>query len=291
MIRLVTILVYATNKVPRKPVIVDTIDAGITQSARCENIVKQSAGPIRWMPSGSAHRDLIDRKIIFAEDNSVIEVNGCSDSPYLRVNQLHADFTDPVIASLSRKFPYLRSLTEGGLWQGLACSITGQAVSLHSAAAFQRRLCELFSEPVLAWGRFFHALPSAEQVAESSVDLIRSIGVTTRRAEGLILVAREVADGMVPKYESTDAETWMREVVALPMVGPWTAASALLWGVGHEDVYPAGDVALLRASRLAYDNDGMTMNELNAIAENWRPQRAIATRLLWTNLLGTAWDD
>jgi DNA-3-methyladenine glycosylase II len=90
---------------------------------------------------------------------------------------------------------------------------------------------------------------------------------------------------------SADAELWMRDLTAFPMVGPWTAASSLLWGVGHVDVYPKGDVALLRAARLAYDNPGMTMRDLDRLSEEWRPQRGVAARLLWTNLLGAAWDN
>lgn len=80
-----------------------------------------------------------------------------------------------------------------------------------------------------------------------------------------------------------------RELRTLPLVGPWTAASALLWGPGEPDAYPRGDVVLLRAARLAYDQDEMTMNDLDRIAEGWRPYRAIASRLLWTGLLGPAW--
>lgn len=40
-----------------------------------------------------------------------------------------------------------------------------------------------------------------------------------------------------------------RELRKLPLVGPWTAASALLWGLGEPDAYPRGDVALLRPGR------------------------------------------
>ena len=139
-------------------------------------------------------------------------------------------------------------------------------------------------------GRDFWSLPSAEAVAETPLERVRSVGLTTRRAQGLIDVAREMSLGNIPGPDDGDVETWMRELTTLPMVGPWTAASSLLWGVGHVDVFPRGDVALLRAARFAYDDDGMTMRDLDRLSEGWRPQRAIAARLLWTNLLGAAWD-
>jgi 3-methyladenine DNA glycosylase/8-oxoguanine DNA glycosylase len=77
-------------------------------------------------------------------------------------------------------------------------------------------------------------------------------------------------------------------LLALPLVGRWTAESVLLWGLGADDAYPTGDVALLRAARLAYGQPDMTHSELNALAEAWRPGRSWAARWLWLNLFGPA---
>lgn len=254
-------------------------------------VLQHSSGPIRWMPTGSPHRAIIDKRVYVMDDDRLRELDGVSSSRFLHPNLEHISFDDPVIAELSSRFSGLRPLTDGGLWEGLLTSITGQAVSLHSAAAFQRRLCAMLSEPVPALGREFLALPPAHNVADCSIEQVRSVGLTTKRAEGLIAVAREVADGNVPEPSIDNVDSWMRDLTRLRMVGPWTAASSLLWGVGHPDVYPSGDVALLRAARLAYDDDVMTMKELDALSESWRPQRSIAARLLWTNLLGMGWDD
>ncbi len=74
----------------------------------------------------------------------------------------------------------------------------------------------------------------------------------------------------------------------LPAVGPWTANSVLLWGVGAPDAYPTGDVALLRAARAAFDDPDLDLKGLDHRAEEWRPARAWAARLPWTDLLGIA---
>lgn len=256
-----------------------------------ELILQHSAGPIRWMPAGSPHRALIGRRVLVATQTGIEEVHGHTSSRFLDVDLKHVEFEDTVIAALSQRFHSLRALTDGGVWEGLLTSITGQAVSLHSAAAFQRRLCDMLSPAIESHGRAFWAIPSAIAVADSSLEQVKSIGLTTKRAQGLIDVAREVAAGNVSSPTDDSVDDWMQELTALPMVGPWTAASSLLWGVGHPDVYPKGDVALLRAAKRAYNNDGLTMNDLNVLSEGWRPQRSVAARLLWTNLLGMAWDD
>lgn len=256
-----------------------------------QRILQHSSGPIRWMPTGSSHRIIRDRRVYVLDSGQLLELDGVLATRFLNPELEHAAFEDPVIAALSGQFAGLRPLNDGGLWEGLLTSITGQAVSLHSAAAFQRRLCAMLSAPVIAHDREFWALPGAEQVADCSLEHVKSIGLTGKRAQGLIDVAREVAMGNVPDPPTDAIDDWMRDLTQLPMVGPWTAASALLWGIGHPDAYPKGDVALLRAARLAYDDAGMTMKELDAVSERWRPQRSIAARLLWTNLLGMGWDD
>ena len=256
-----------------------------------KTILQHSSGPIRWMPTGSSHRAILCERVFVLDADELLELDGINPTRFLDPALEHAHFEDPVIAGLSARFPGLRPLTDGGLWEGLVTSITGQAVSLHSAAAFQRRLCAMLSNPVPGHGREFLALPSAEKIADCTTEQIKSIGLTTKRAEGLITVAREVVDGNVPEPPTDSIEDWIVDLTKLPMVGPWTAASALLWGVGHPDAYPKGDVALLRAARLAYDDAGMTMKELDALSERWRPQRSIAARLLWTNLLGMGWGE
>ncbi len=77
-------------------------------------------------------------------------------------------------------------------------------------------------------------------------------------------------------------------LLRLPAVGPWTANSALLWGVGAPDAHPTGDVALLRAARAAFANPDLDLKGLDHRAETWRPARGWAARLLWTGLLGIA---
>lgn len=258
---------------------------------RSSLILQHSSGPIRWMPSGSPHRAIINRQVFVVDGGEVVQLSGSLPTRFLDPSVIHMDFNDPVIAALSQRFHGLRPLTDGGLWEGLLTSITGQAVSLHSAAAFQRRLCVMLSPNVTYSGRQFWALPSADSVSICTLEDIKSIGLTTKRAQGLIDVAQEVVAGNVLLPSETETDLWMRELTRLPMVGPWTAASALLWGVGHRDVYPKGDVALVRAARFAYNDQGMTMRDLDRISEGWRPQRALAARLLWTNLLGMGWDD
>ncbi len=200
------------------------------------------------------------------------------------------EFTDPVIADLARTFPGLRPLCDGSLFDGLVTAIVGQSISVAAAAVTQARLAARFAAPVELDGRMFHPLPGAAQLADAPVALVRESGVTWKRAEAIVRAARAQMNGELPSDDDARVEPdeAMRRLRALPLVGRWTAESALLWGIGAPDAWPSGDVALLRAARLAYGNPDMTMKALDALSEGWRPARGLAARLVWTNLFGPA---
>jgi len=66
-------------------------------------------------------------------------------------------------------------------------------------------------------------------------------------------------------------------------IGPWTADIYLLSCLGHADAWPAGDLALQEAARLAFAlPERPSAKEMVALAEMWRPLRAVAARVLWT---------
>ena len=71
-------------------------------------------------------------------------------------------------------------------------------------------------------------------------------------------------------------------LTALHGIGPWTADIYLLFCLGNADAWPAGDLALQEAARIAFglkkrpDCQGMAK-----LAEKWRPWRGVAAHLLW----------
>jgi DNA-3-methyladenine glycosylase II len=72
-------------------------------------------------------------------------------------------------------------------------------------------------------------------------------------------------------------------LTAIHGIGPWTADLYLLSCLGHADAWPAGDLALQEAARLAFGLKARpSAKDMAALAESWRPWRAVAARLLWS---------
>ena len=65
-------------------------------------------------------------------------------------------------------------------------------------------------------------------------------------------------------------------------IGPWTADIYLLFCLGHADAWPAGDLALQEAARIAFGlRKRPSAKDMVKLAENWRPWRGVAAHLLW----------
>lgn len=205
---------------------------------------------------------------------------------------LHLHVDDPIIRGLATRFGGLRSFSHGSLYAGLVTSIVGQSISVAAAATVQTRLSQLFNHPERIGGRRFVPLPRPDQLAATTAERVKTSGVTMRRAVALVTIAGIAeAGGLPPDDAALASPDATGEILrALPLVGPWTARSALLWGLGCADVFPTGDVALLRAARRAYGRPELRLADLDRMSDTWRPGRGLAARLLWTDLLGTASD-
>ncbi len=72
------------------------------------------------------------------------------------------------------------------------------------------------------------------------------------------------------------------KLVSLKGIGNWTADVYLMFVLQHADIFPIGDLAAVNAlKRVKKLSISTTKTELEEIATQWRPNRTIATMLLW----------
>jgi DNA-3-methyladenine glycosylase II len=72
------------------------------------------------------------------------------------------------------------------------------------------------------------------------------------------------------------------KLVALKGIGNWTADVYMISALHRADIFPIGDLAAVNALKRVKNLPKETPTEqLLAIAENWKPYRTIAAKLLW----------
>jgi DNA-3-methyladenine glycosylase II len=75
-------------------------------------------------------------------------------------------------------------------------------------------------------------------------------------------------------------------------IGSWSADIYLLMALRRPDVWPAGDLALVTAiTKIKNLKKPPTSNQLEIMADSWRPFRSVAARMLWQYYLarGKRW--
>ena len=98
-------------------------------------------------------------------------------------------------------------------------------------------------------------------------------------------VAEAVADGHLDLTPGADRETVRAELLALPGIGPWTAAYVLMRGFGSPDEFLPGDAAVRNAARALGLPHASSALATHADAwrpwRPWRPWRSYALHRLW----------
>ena len=78
-------------------------------------------------------------------------------------------------------------------------------------------------------------------------------------------------------------------LTALPGIGPWTSTIYRLMVLRRPDAWPVHDIALAQAlaELRGLDAPARRRRRCSALAETWRPWRAVAARILWHHYLST----
>ncbi len=103
---------------------------------------------------------------------------------------------------------------------------------------------------------------------------------------------RELARAMIERrlvlrrLTRLDDDAVRAELTRITGIGRWTADIYLLMVLKRPDIWPRGDLALATAARQVHGLSALPRDdELAAMAERWRPWRAVAARMLWHDYL------
>jgi len=128
------------------------------------------------------------------------------------------------------------------------------------------------------------------RIARLNETRLRSAGLTRQKAAYVLALARAIVrrEFSVRALASFDDERAHAELTKLKGIGPWSADIYLLMALRRPDVWPRHDLALAAAMREVKRLRALPSAKRQlAIAESWRPWRAVAARVLWHHYLST----
>jgi DNA-3-methyladenine glycosylase II len=185
---------------------------------------------------------------------------------------------DPVLGDLMRRHGAcgLVDSQHTDPFQALVHAIVSQQLSTKAAATIASRVDGLLG-----------GLPTPARVAAVSDVQLRAVGLSGQKVGYLRDLCRRLEDGSL-RLDTLDDMTDEGVIAALTSVkgiGRWTAEMFLMFRLHRPDVFPVGDLGIVKAIKVAYGLRALpTPTRMLRLGEAWRPYRSVACWYLWASL-------
>ena len=210
-----------------------------------------------------------------------------------------------VMGPLVRRFAGVRIPQLPTLWEALCWAVIGQQINLAFAYRLRNRLIArshgavLDAAPDAVPGAVLDAapdeplaFPAPRQVLRLRPGDLLALQFSRQKTRYLLGLAEACDTGDLAGLEPGGDHDWPAveaRLLAQTGVGPWSAAYAMMRGLGYMDGLPVGDSGLRTALQRSFAlKSPPTVREQEELMAPFRPYRGLATYYLWKSLAQTA---
>ena len=177
---------------------------------------------------------------------------------------------DDVLHEIINQFDDLELVSRGDLFYTLIRSVIGQQISVKAASTVWSRFCERIGDI------------EPDNILSADIEELRSCGLSRRKAEYVTGISESWSDYDSLEWKEMSDEEIVQELIKLRGVGKWTAEMILIFTMLRPDVFPIGDIGMIRGIEKSYNcGERMSREELYAISEKWKPWRTVACCFMW----------
>ena len=162
-------------------------------------------------------------------------------------------------------------------YQSLIEAIITQQLSGSAANSITRKFRKLYNSK----------FPKPIDVIETSDSHLRKTGLSRMK----IMYIKELSKKIESKelnmrtISRLNDEQIIAKLTEIKGIGRWTAEMFLIFSLGRLDVLPVGDLGLRKGVQLMFSLKELPdAQQIEKLAQRWRPYRTIATWYLWKSL-------
>jgi len=162
-------------------------------------------------------------------------------------------------------------------FQSLVEAIISQQLSGSAANSITNKFRNLYGS------RF----PKPIDVLNTTDSKLRKTGLSKMKVSYIKELSKkiEMREFKISSVSRMSDEEIISELTKIRGIGRWTAEMFLIFSLGRLDVLPVGDLGLKKSIQLLYAMSSLPKpDEIQKIAEKWKPYRTIATWYLWKSL-------
>lgn len=190
----------------------------------------------------------------------------------------HFKKSDPILYSIIDKTGLLNPLSQSeNFFSDLCEAIINQQLSDKAARTIFNRFKKLFPKEII----------TADNLIKIPEEKIREIGTSWKKVAFMKNLAKKVVKAEIDLEKLTELENELviEELTKLHGIGKWTAKMFLMFSLGREDVFSAGDLSLRRAIQKIYKlKKEPTQKQIEKISKKWIPYRTYAALILWRSV-------
>lgn len=187
---------------------------------------------------------------------------------------------DPLLGPLIRRHSGLRVVGRGSVWETLLQIVLSQQINLALAHGMLSDLVRSYGRKARFDGERYYAPPTTRRFSRLTEEELRRHRLSASKARTLIGLAKAFEAGTLSDsmFETMDDEAAVEYLTSFTGVGRWTAEFTLLRGLSRMDVFPAGDLGVVKylPQKLLGRRKATSEDEMRRFAMRWRPFRGLA---------------
>ncbi len=230
----------------------------------------------RILISNNSKKSCLILKIDFADRSKIYEIISrvrtlfdLDSDPVVIANSLEQDSK---IKQLLEKYPGIRLPSGWDPFEIAISAILGQLVSLERGRSLVHDLIELAGQDsgVVREGRAIKIFPTPQEIANAN---LQSLKTTKIRKQTLIDFSKAILEKKISLEPTQDVEEFLKKVMSIRGIGPWTANYMALKVLRDTNTFPATDLILGRALEI----------HTSEVVDRMSPWRAYVAALFWRN--------
>lgn len=183
---------------------------------------------------------------------------------------------DPYLSAIVQKWGKCSLKGGENYFFELCKSVLAQQIATRVAQKLMKRMFEYFNGEV-----------TPEKVAKTSLEELKSIGISARKVETIQNIANYCLEGLIDFdliNQMPDREIF-NYLTKVKGVGPWTVTMFLIFAMNRPRVVPSGDFGICKALQNLFDLEELpTPQEVENYYSLWAPHESAASWYLWRSL-------
>ncbi|HEY5625958.1 MAG TPA: DNA-3-methyladenine glycosylase 2 family protein [Dehalococcoidia bacterium] len=192
----------------------------------------------------------------------------------------HVKKADPTLAAVIKAAGPFDIDARGGAFKSLGRAIFFQQLAGAAARAIMGRVLATLEADEESWYEPARFLLATDEE-------LRAAGLSRQKMGYLRDLSERFGSGELTEDEFDDLgdEAVIERVTQVKGIGRWTAEMFLMFSLGRPDVLPVGDLGVQRGMEVTYGlKDLAKPDQMQEIAEPWRPYRSVGTWYMWRSL-------